>query len=355
MFAVGVVLLVLSPSAARSPVAELPLRLTGDWEIPRGDKCIAEDGRAVEFKQCCDFRFVLRHVWRMIGQKGELEVAHAGCLDRTYWQCCQVNDNHDEGGLPWYNKGVLYIRVRSRRSGRNYHIKLLQGSALNWWGETLAEHAGKPKLSRSFPRFDISINTGAGLLWPSGYALAQVLAELSEEENLNEAMTFLDVGAGTGLASMVALLRGWRVLSTDLLAESHRQRVLSATATFGNGTAGRFRTGELDIFNPDTWPAATFQVIGATLFRSFEDLHHLAFRRLVSKCLAPRGVALYTFNFPEYLTQEVKEMMPRFLGLGEDKLEGSLLRQEGPRWVPIEDLDEIRSALYLVAFRHATA
>ena len=29
-------------------------------------------------------------------------------------------------------------------------------------------------------------------------------------------------------------------------------------------------------------------------------------------------------------------MMPRFLGLGEDKLEGSLLRQEGPRWVPIE-------------------
>ena len=33
-------------------------------------------------------------------------------------------------------------------------------------------------------------------------------------------MTFLDVGAGTGLASMVALLRGWRVLSTDLLAES---------------------------------------------------------------------------------------------------------------------------------------
>ena len=42
--------------------------------------------------------------------------------------------------------------------------------------------------------------------------------------------------------------------------QGHRQRVLSATATFGNGTAGRFRTGELDIFNPDTWPAATFQV-----------------------------------------------------------------------------------------------
>ena len=55
----------------------------------------------------------------------------------------------------------FYPTNPKRRSGRNYHIKLLQGSALNWWGETLAEHAGKPKLSRSFPRFDISINTGA--------------------------------------------------------------------------------------------------------------------------------------------------------------------------------------------------
>ena len=150
----------------------------GDWIIPELPCCTPpEDPEgACIFQSCCDFRFMLRHVWRTIRSSGNLQPAHGGCKGRSV-ECCSVNYNSHRG-LPWYNHGLLNIRVQS--SKEFFDLKVLQPTALNYWSHTFT--SSKPQFSRSFPTFDLPLKSGAGILWSSGYALGQVIGLLSDQQ-----------------------------------------------------------------------------------------------------------------------------------------------------------------------------
>lgn len=130
---------------------------------------------------------------------------------------------------------------------------------------------------------------------------------------------FLDVSAGTGLASMVGLLRGWHVLSTDLPPESGQARLMSAMASFGQNSSvlDRLQIAELDLFDASTWPSHTtphaYHVIaGGSIINVVGETYNfeLAFRRLVAANLAPRGVGLYTFRFPPEDAEHIGQALP---------------------------------------------
>lgn len=120
---------------------------------------------------------------------------------------------------------------------------------------------------------------------------------------------FLEVGAGVGFASLVALLRGWHVLSTDLLSESAVARRFSAMASFGNSSdIERFQTAELDVYDERSWPTEEFHVIAGSKMSSVlseQQKFHSAFRRLVASKLAAGGVGLYTLDFGAKFADEV--------------------------------------------------
>lgn len=329
----------------------------GDLIIPEGSICTGYHGKSV-FDLCCDFRFQLRHVWRAIQHGGSTEPGHAGCLKKSVLECCAINENRRRRVLPWYNQGLLTIRVRSRLFGKDHYLRVVQPSALNWWSERFIDMS-RPKFSRSFPRFNLSVKTGAGLLWDHGYFLGQVIAQL----HLNlppDAVHFLDVGAGTGFASLVALLRGWRVLSTDYIAESGRARRYSAMASFGNSSVlERFQTAELDLLDNDTWPKTNANVICATHFT--EELSAalpllLQFRSLVASRLADGGVGLFSFTFHEDRTEEyVRHVLPKFLDPGNGILDTSLYRHGrhsvAGKWFPIEIREVSHEDVNLVVFQ----
>lgn len=110
----------------------------------------------------------------------------------------------------------------------------------------------------------------------------------------------MEVGAGVGFASLVALLRGWHVLSTDLLSESAVARRFSAMASFGNSSdMERFQTAELDVYDERSWPTEEFHVIAGSTMSSVlseQQKFQSAFRRLVASKLAAGGVGLYTYT-----------------------------------------------------------
>eukprot|EP00438_Fugacium_kawagutii_P017474 Skav235850 [mRNA] locus=scaffold2644:13038:16708:+ [translate_table: standard] len=135
--------------------------------------------------------------------------------------------------------------------------------------------------------------------------------------NFLSLVKFLDISAGTGLASLVALLRGWNVLSTDLLPESGQTRRMSAMASFGQNSSvlDRLQIAELDLLDASTWPSHTtphaYHVIGGSSIthvrgkQSFE----FAFRKLVAANLAPRGVGLYTFTFEAAEADRIRQTL----------------------------------------------
>ena len=125
---------------------------------------------------------------------------------------------------------------------------------------------------------------------------------------------FLEVGAGVGFASLVALQRGWHVLSTDLLSESAVQRRFSAMASFGNSSdMERFQTAEVDVHDEKSWPFADFHVIaGSTLSSVLSEQRkfHSAFRSLVDSKLAVGGVGLYTLAVdPKLADEEIRSVL----------------------------------------------
>ena len=202
------------------------------------------------------------------GLSSMAEVRNLGtqaALRKAFWNAAAVNENRRHHVLPWYNQGLLTIRVRSRLFRRDHYLEGGSTKCFELVERAVHWHVSS-QFSRSFPRFNLSAETGAGLLWNHGYFLGQVIAQL----HLNlpqDAVHFLDVGAGTGFASLVALLRGWRVLSTDFSAESGRARRYSAMASFGNSSVlERFQTTELDLLDSKTWPKTNAHVICATHF-----------------------------------------------------------------------------------------
>lgn len=329
----------------------------GDLIIPEGSICTGYRGESI-FDLCCAFIFQLRHVWRAIQHGGSTEPGHAGCFKKSVLECCAINENRRYHILPWYNHGLLTIRVQSRLFGKDHYLRVVQPSALNWWSERFIDMS-RPIFSRSFPRFNLSAETGAGLLWNHGYFLGQVIAQL----HLNlpqDAVHFLDVGAGTGFASLVALLRGWRVLSTDFSAESGRARRYSAMASFGNSSVlERFQTTELDLLDSNTWPKTNAHVICATHFSeelSIELPLLLQFRSLVASRLADGGVGLFSFTCHESRTEEyVRHVLPEFLDPGNGILDTSLYRHGlhsvADKWFPIEIRDVRPEDMNLVVFQ----
>lgn len=94
----------------------------GDFIIPEGSCCQDHSGMCI-LKNCCDFRFMLRHVWRAIRHGESLQPGHNGCLGQSVEECCSVNRNYARSDLPWYNHGLLTIKVHSRRSGTDHLLK----------------------------------------------------------------------------------------------------------------------------------------------------------------------------------------------------------------------------------------
>lgn len=92
----------------------------------QGSCCTDQNGDCI-FPSCCDFRFMLRHLWRSILHGGSLQPGHAGCLDQKVEECCSVNRNFAERYLPWYNHGLLTIKALSRRSQKDHYLKATQG------------------------------------------------------------------------------------------------------------------------------------------------------------------------------------------------------------------------------------
>eukprot|EP00435_Cladocopium_sp_Y103_P074470 s2_g49.t1 len=329
-----------------------------DLIIPEVSCCVDPNGACI-FNNCCNFAFMLRHLWKAIRHGGSIQPGHSGCRGRSALECCSVTHNIAQRGLPWYNHGLLTFHTHSRQSGRaNTYLKLVQASALNYW-RWLFENKRK-HFSRSFPRIDIPIQSGAGFLWPSGYALGHAIARLNMLDP-PEHVRFLEVGAGAGFASLVALLRGWHVLSTDLLSESAVARRFSAMASFGNSSdMERFQTAELDVYDERSWPMEKFHVIAGSIMSSVlseQQKFHSAFRRLVASKLAAGGVGLYTLRFEAKFDEEIRSVLLEFLTPPrEDELKGVLYVKSGTdwQWLPLK-VDQATPGLqYLAVFQRST-
>jgi hypothetical protein len=119
--------------------------------IPEGSCCVDPNGACL-FDNCCNFAFMLRHLWKAIRHGGSIQPGHSGCHGRSALECCSVTHNIAQRGLPWYNYGLLTFRTHSGQSGRATYLKLVQASALNWWGELF--ESKRKHFSRSFPRID---------------------------------------------------------------------------------------------------------------------------------------------------------------------------------------------------------
>ena len=72
--------------------------------------------------------------------------------------------------------------------------------------------------------------------------------------------------------------------------------VLSVFRSAGQRCSGVGSIGSRRTHGPGPIGRLPSQVIGATLFRSFEDLHHLAFRRRVAEAVGPGPASTRSLN-----------------------------------------------------------
>ena len=131
--------------------------LDGGDLISEGSCCVDPNGACI-FDNCCDFVFMLRHLWKAIRHGGSIQPGHAGCQGRSALDCCSVNHNIAQRGLPWYNYGLLIFRTHYG------YLKLVQANALNYWGELFEKK--RKHFSRSFPRLDAGRITAMCPEWP---------------------------------------------------------------------------------------------------------------------------------------------------------------------------------------------
>ena len=218
---------------------------------------------------------------------------------QQYWTCCALNDN-PIGIL--YDVMLLLYRVPPQGStNKTTHLLVLQGLAIRHVASLLQNKevqqvpGVKDFLTVAEP-FQLSHDTGAGTVWPFSVVAAQAIsANFDFGFPIDGTRSFLELGSGTGLVSMVALSLGFAVLSTDLCPISMHQRQLSVEASFGptSSRAKRFRQQQLDLFNASTWPARRVDVTCMT--RLAEDMTQfcVGFRQVLRATLKPMGVGIY--------------------------------------------------------------
>ncbi len=133
-------------------------------------------------------------------------------------------------------------------------------------------------------------------LWPGAFLLADAVAR----ENWAEGTPALEIGCGLGLAGLVGLSKGLRVVFTDY---DRTPLEFAARSALANGhPADAFSTRRLDWRDP---PAETYPVIlGADVLYEARLVPLVA--NLLAKVLAPGGTALIagpyrvaTEKFPE--------------------------------------------------------
>ncbi|XP_053733737.1 S-adenosylmethionine-dependent methyltransferase domain-containing protein [Synchiropus splendidus] len=105
----------------------------------------------------------------------------------------------------------------NRGTARNIKDKAEAGDRSSFWEPSA--HFSPGKESFYFASHDISIrestDTYGALIWPGAIALCQFLENNQQQVNLMD-KAVLEIGAGTGLLSVVASLLGASVTATDL-------------------------------------------------------------------------------------------------------------------------------------------
>ncbi|CAE8640249.1 unnamed protein product [Polarella glacialis] len=258
------------------------------------------------FDRCCSsiLEATDGNLFEVFEHRSELHGARRCFIgDLTYDYCCSLNANTPMSQAQHvnYNHAVWLVQLLSRRGMPARSLKVIQGAVLENWVTFKGIHLGQ------IPYQNVSVD---GLLWSP---LAVLLLELTEFRfPVDESRRFLDLAAGTGAASLVALARGFSVWSSDLRPESEWQRSASAVASFGPGSAEvtRLQTLSLDILDPASWPVDAFDVIHLVQLAQKSDGRKSAmgaicpaFRDLVRRLLRPGGVALYFRQ--QWLTDEL--------------------------------------------------
>lgn len=226
-------------------------------------------GRTLTWEYCCDTKWDLLGGAAQSGTPsdagfGNFERILAGsaalagnpaCFDAefTHDRCCRIDamafvapwTSAQALPNPWEGKG-RYAQVAFRVAVGGAVYTVLQSAALSNFQRTYASsdfHLG------FVPRLEVDVD---GLLWAGGIRSAVSLCEMDFGPAYFERAPrrFLEVAAGTGLASLVAQRRGFEVVSTDLRADSEWQRAASARL---NGCQSGFATASLDLL-AEAWP-----------------------------------------------------------------------------------------------------
>lgn len=93
--------------------------------------------------------------------------------------------------------------------------------------------------------------------WPSAIALANELVDLSKMRGSLSGLKVLELGAGPGLVSVVALHLGANVVATDCAPLSLRLLNVGLEAAATSGARGTFRVEKLDITDSHAWHLAS--------------------------------------------------------------------------------------------------
>lgn len=271
------------------------------------------DGDMYTFDRCCSGTFDLTLFLHVLFRRAPLRGnSHCWDGDYSYDHCCSINYNLDRGTdyqqIVWQmllppSLGRLQAssdqkEVATAANGEDVRQKIfvVQGAVI----ANLQLFKGMP-MDVGIPFFDLNVD---GLLW-GGSRAALALASVEFGFAVHPGRRLLEVAAGTGAPSLVALARGFTVVSTDISFDSGWQRQASAVRSFGPSSAEvkRFSNSALDLRNASTWPCrgqgphfdvAVFVQVGGP-----EETHQLCggFRRIVSRCLRlPGSVGLYMMN-----------------------------------------------------------
>lgn len=258
-----------------------------------------------DFEGCCH----VRHELGLVSTRSEealdavLDVllhkrklrGNPGCWDTgnfTYARCCSVNGAYT---APHYTHPFWMLVTGVRRWPE---VIVVQGTTL----DAMQDDSGLQFLPHDGRlHFCGVLADGAGILWPTGAALALVLSQMDFSFDISTHHQFLEVAAGTGAPSLVALAKGFTVLSTDLQPETKWQRAASAWASFGPEAEllRHLYLLEVDLLDESTWSElgeVPMDVIAlAPPYASGLRLC-AAYKRLLRRTLASTGCAFYAPN-----------------------------------------------------------
>lgn len=255
-----------------------------------------------DFDECCHIRYdlavhetrstaTLQRVVEILNGTRKLKGnTHCWWGYFDYRTCCSLNA--ELWNVPKYLHPFLLLATRWA------DLVLVQGAVLDAMQDDFALQ-WLPH-SNTVPYQGVQ-RDGEGLLWSGGAVLALGLSSISLPFPVGPSRRFLELCAGTGAASLVALARGFTVLSTDLREESQWQRAASARASFGPQAPElrRLRHQSLDLLDESTWPQRSeglFDLVAVSPSAHLAQELCLGIRRLLLRLLAPGGVALFSPN-----------------------------------------------------------